>query len=432
MRAFVSAHAVAAILAIAVLPCALDCASQTAPPETQAKDAKAKTPTGIVTGTIYCADTNLPARLAQVFLIPTSDGNPVINGMTATDLNGRFALRKLPDGRFYVAAKLPGYVDLLTQISASRLAAMSDEERKEFDAHVTTVVVSAAQPADLSIRINRGTEIDGTVTYDDGSPAISLQIGLKPKTESANGTGFPEIDLFTLGNLIDQSMRTTDDHGRFRILGVPPGEYLVSVTVPTGSADPSRPSSPAQMVESGFIGGLVVYTGGSLRASTARSIKVTAGGASADADIIIPLSKLHSVHGEVILKRTGQPPPSATLQLVYADTQESARIAVASNGHFDLYFVPEESYFLRAIASAAALPNVDIDDDDGGGGGFFISQNPSGTSDPWKQAGAAQVPLVVKGDVEDITIAVPDPPPSKHAAPAEGVVQEDVPAAPPQ
>jgi hypothetical protein len=429
MKAFVSALAVAAVFAIAVLPGGTVCAAQAAAPTAPAKEAKAKPPTGIVTGTAYCADTNLPARNAQVFLIPTTGENRGINGITSTDLNGRFALRKVPEGRYYVAAKLPGYLDLLTQISVSRLAAMPDEERKEFDAHVTIVVVSASQPADLSIRIDRGTEIDGTVTYDDGSPAISLPIGVKPKTASANGIDSPEEALSPLGGLIDQSVRVTDDHGRFRILGVPAGEYLVSVTVPTGSADPSSPTVLARIFESSSFGGLVVYTGGSLRASTAKSIKVTAGGASADADIVIPLSKLHSIHGEVILKSTGQPPPSAGLQLVYADTQEPARIAVASNGHFDLYFVPEESYFLRAIASADALPNVDLDDEVGGGG-FFVTQ-PSGTSDAWKQAGAAQVPLVVKGDVESITIRVDDPPPSKKSAPSEGVMQEDA-NAPPQ
>ena len=419
MKAFFSRLAIASLFAIGVMPCGLVCIAQTAPPEAQAKEAKAKRGTGIVTGTIYCADTNLPARTAQILLIPTSGENRGINGIKSTDLNGRFALRKVPEGRYYVVAKLPGYVDLLTQTSASRVAAMSDDERKAFDAHATTVVVSAAQPADLSIRMDRGSEIDGTVTYDDGSPAISLPIGLKPKAESANGADSPVDVLFTLGNLIDQLTRTTDDHGRFRILGVSPGEYLVSVTVPTGSADPSGPAGLVRMVESDLTGGLIVYAGGSLRASTAKSIKVSAGGASADADIVIPLSKLHSIHGEVILKSTGQPPPSAGLQLVYADTQEPARVAIASNGHFDLYFVSEESYFLRAIAEPEALPGMDIDDDDNGGYGFFISQNPSGTSDPWTQAGATQVPLVVKGDVASITIAVPDPPAPKQAAPAQ-------------
>jgi hypothetical protein len=371
-----------------------------------------------LTGIAYCADTNLPARNAQIILVSTSGDNRGIQSMASTDLNGRFALRKLPEGRYYVAAMLSGYVDLLAHVSASRFAAMSPEERKEFEAHNPIVDVSASQPASVSLRLERGTEIDGTVTYDDGSPAISLQIEVKPKTEKTDVKDPQEETAFSDMSSLHQVMRLTDDHGRFRILGVPPGEYLVSVTVPTASAEPSRTNGWTQLLASTPMGGLLVYVGGSLRASKAKTIKVTAGGASADADIIIPLSKMHSIHGEVVLKSTGQAPPTAVVELIYADTREHARFSVQSNGHFDLSFVPEDSYVLRAVARPEALPNIDFDDEETGGIGFAggVFFRPSISRE---EAGAVEIPLVVSGDVEGITIAVPDPPASKQAAPPQ-------------
>jgi opacity protein-like surface antigen len=197
------------------------------------------------------------------------------------------------------------------------------------------------------------------------------------------------------------------------------------------AADPAGPTGFAEIFDSfPVMGGLLVYAGGGLRASTAKTIKVTAGGASADADIIIPLSKMHAIHGEVLLKSTGQPPLFSVVELVYADTGEHARFSVQSNGRFDLWFVPEESYVLRAVAGPEAMPNVDFDDEEGAGIGF-VGGVTFNASSSMKEAGAVEIPLLVKGEVEGITIRVPDPKPLEHAAPSEAPGQGET-AAPPQ
>ena len=101
------------------------------------------------------------------------------------------------------------------------------------------------------------------------------------------------------------------------------------------------------------IGSMDVYVGGGQRASKAETIKVTTGGASKDADITIPLSRLHTIRGQVLLKSTNQPPSAATVRLLYADTREPARSMVAPNGEFEFHYVPEDSFILRAAASPA-------------------------------------------------------------------------------
>src|ERR1700733_8006461 len=67
----------------------------------------AQKPTGSISGTVYCADTNAPARLAQIFLVQYSDKNFSSQNAIPTDLDGRFAAKQIPEGDYYVIAILP-------------------------------------------------------------------------------------------------------------------------------------------------------------------------------------------------------------------------------------------------------------------------------------------------------------------------------------
>ncbi len=60
-------------------------------------NAKPKGPAGTVTGTVYCADTNAPARLAQVTLIAQrGDKTGGLPNVATVDLDGHFAISKVP------------------------------------------------------------------------------------------------------------------------------------------------------------------------------------------------------------------------------------------------------------------------------------------------------------------------------------------------
>jgi hypothetical protein len=161
--------------------------------------------------------------------------------------------------------------------------------------------------------------------------------------------------------------------------------------------------------------------GGGQRASKAETIKVTAGGASRDADITIPLSRLHTIRGQVLRKSTNQPPRAATVRLLYADTREPARTMVAPNGEFEFHYVSEGSFILHAASSPELLPQVDSGDGDDSGfgfptGRFSLSLQPS---DDVSDSGE-EMPLVVTGDMDGVSISVPDPPPSNQNAPSPG------------
>jgi len=397
------------LLAIAAACTGQDGVLQENMPQVERKPSKAAVPTGTLRGTVYCADTNMPARLAEIYLLQFSQNSFGQRSVTVSDLDGRFALDHVHEGVYYVVAVLPGYVNLMDSLSKEVLDATPAEEQKKLFAQVPSVTISANQEAQIAIRLERGAEIDGTVSYDDGSAAIGLAVDYKLKATATDG-GSPLAPMIGDQVYAENMPLMTDDHGQFRILGVAPGEYVVSVKVLAVSSDHPGGSDLAGIMEAS-IGVLNVYVGDGLRASKAETIKVEPGGASRDADITIPLSKLHTIRGQVLLKSSGQPPPAAAVQLLYADTRELARVAIAPNGEFEMHYVPEGSFILKATASPKPLPQINLGDDGDQGemigisGGFGIRLDPNAQ----EMAGGAEIPLQVTGDIEHVSVTVPDP-----------------------
>lgn len=349
-------------------------------------------------------------------LVQTAESGYAIADTATTDLDGKFAFNHVEQGNYYAVPVLPGYVNLMSVLTKSHMDAITVDDRKKLLAQVTGLSVSANQPAQVSLRLERGTQIDGVASYDDGSPAIGLHVSvaLKADVEShaadPSSTSSPPI-------YSGAGPQTTDDRGRFKILGLLPGVYEVSVSVPVKWAQTDL-NPQAEVMESS-IGSMDVYVGGGQRVSKAEAIKVTAGGASKDADITIPLSRLHTIRGQVLLKSTNQPPSAATVRLLYADTREPARSMVAPNGEFEFHYVPEDSFILRAAASPALLQQTGGDDSGSGPpmGRFSVVVQPG----DGESEGGAEMPLTVTSDMDGVSISVPDPQPSTQGAPNQGV-----------
>jgi hypothetical protein len=398
----------------------------------------AKLPKGSVTGTVYCADTNAPARLAAVVLVPVSGGGDMANTLrtqTQTDLEGRFTISKVPEGTYYVSAHFPGYRNSLPIRRDLELKPLTEEEVKKLGSGVPKVTVASKQTATVAIRLERGAEIDGTVLYDDGSPGVGLRVTVLPKS-TVKDAGDPLEQFASFFEYAENYRRETDDHGRIRILGLAPGEYVVAVDVPTASADDPNTNMMARLVETTPIGALVVFYGDTLRRSKATAIKIEDSDSSKDAEITIPLSKLHTIRGHVAFKSNGEAPATTALELLYADNREPARMILATDGEFAIAYVPEGNYVLRARGMKERLPT--FEDEESGGVGylfqpssFAVGVSGKNGADDAPDAGA-EIPVAVAGDVTGLTISVPDPPGVKAGPMSESTGGSGTATTPPQ
>jgi hypothetical protein len=301
---------------------------------------------------VLCADTGKPARFATVTLSAapkasekSDDADPLPAAeVTVTDLDGRFRIEAVQPGRYYAFATLEGYLDPVLGLDLDRLSSKTTDRERHLDAidqwksHLAEVTVGVHRVSEISVQIERAAEIDGTVTFDDGSPAIGMRFELFRKTQKNGWTpvGMPLEDSWTLHAL-------SDGHGRYALTNLPAGEYVVCTLMPTDAEDAASR----------------VCLGDVFRRKEAKSVKVAAGETATGIDIEIPLSGLHTVAGNVAALVDGHPIAHGAVRLLYADDREKAReTALQDDGSFSVEYVPEGKYILQISGAHDEEQNV--------------------------------------------------------------------------
>ena len=185
----------------------------------------------------------------------------------------------------------------------------------------------------------------------------------------------------------------TDDHGAFRILSLPPGEYVVTTSINiqrviVGSSGPGgRSVSNTQ----------TVYAPGSFRKKNADIIKVSGTDEKSGITITIPTRGMHFVAGTVIQQANGMPVTGGNVQMVDAeDPTFMLNGQIAPDGSFRIDFVTPGQYTLR-VTNAFEMPQANNQN-----GTFSNSVRVShyyGTTE--------QTVIVASGDSTGITLQVP-------------------------
>ena len=336
---------------------------------------------GAVIGTVLCNDTAKPARFATVTLVAVPhDGNvsdtPAAIEEGTTDLNGQFDLEAVAPGRYYAFATLPGYIDPEMSLDFDHLKTLeSDNDRlletiKQWKGHLVEVTVHAQRSSSIRLSIERAAEIQGAVTYDDGSPAIGMHFRAYRKDSKGEWSC---VGLRLLG---DWSLKAeSDSHGRYTIEGMPAGEYRICALLPVYAEDETAS----------------VCLGNVLRAKFASSVQVGAGEIVTGQDIVIPLSGLYTLSGNVSVLSDGHPPSRATLHLLYADDHKELRTTSSdTDGDYTFSFVPPGNYILRVTEASDSRET-----DSGSGGSTKIQLVPYADK---------EMPLLVQGDTTGITV----------------------------
>jgi hypothetical protein len=296
--------------------------------------ALAQSSTGSVSGHVYLADIQQPARFARVVLVslppavippPTSKSVP-LDYASETLTDGSF-LASLPPGDYYVSVAYPGYLTPEYQVSADDLLQPTSEVRKRIIETIPTFTVAAGRSTSISVSLHRGAAISGNLRYDDGSPIPDIEI--VPLHRSSTGSWNEIIRTPSNNSLFENG--GTDDLGHFRIRGLIPGEYTLKLF---------------RWAENE--GGLAVYYGDVFFEKDAKSIQLGEGEEHAGADITIRLSKLHTISGS-LANVSGQPINSGHITLF----TESGNSLIANafvndeDNTFHMNLVPEGHYTLR-------------------------------------------------------------------------------------
>ena len=368
---------------------------------------------GAVAGIVLCADTGKPARFATVTLSAApkvnaktdkskaeengDQGSPLPATETATtDLDGRFRIEAVEPGRYYAFATQEGYLDPLTALDFARLSALGTDKERNLDAidqwkdHLVELTASVHKTSEVTLQIERAAEIGGTVTFDDGSPAIGMHFQLFRKSAKS---GLTEVGLALFDGWSTHAV--SDSHGRFSVTNLLAGEYAVCTLMPSGSQD----AAPR------------VCLGNTFRKKDAATMKVQAGEVVGGADIVIPLSGLHAVAGTVTALADGHALGRGTVRLLYADDREKAReTSILDDGSFSLQYIAEGKYIL-AVSGAQDAEQKAAEPSPNG------SQASAAKPAPAVQYSDKEIPLMVLSDMDDIQVTLAAASPEKPQSP---------------
>ena len=173
-----------------------------------------RTGTSSVRGRVINATTGTPVRRASIQATYYADqagrGEPPRN--ETTDDNGSFAFRNLPAGRWTLRATKTGYVE------------QQFGQRSAF-ASVDPISLAEGQQFVADFRLSRGGAFSGRVIDEFGDPiaganvsALRYQVTAQGVRTTRTGTSVP-----------------SDDTGTYRVYGLPPGQYYISVNDPSAA-----------------------------------------------------------------------------------------------------------------------------------------------------------------------------------------------------
>jgi hypothetical protein len=338
-----------------------------------AQQPEKKSASSTVTGHVYLADTNTPARLATVMLEPAgaldSDPDPhppkdgpgelIHTSAVQTLLDGSFIIPKVAPGAYYVVAYKSGYLSPLTTLSEDALQHPTPEDHKRIATILPRIVVEPRLPVSVDVRLERGAIISGTILYDDGSPASGLPVHALVRHKAGKKETWSSLRAMPFAFTADVY---TDDLGRYRLTGLEAREYLVQVDLNLQHMEfASAPGSFQGSSSFGEVATLSFYSGSTARKLDATPFKLTANEEHSGEDITIPIAKLHTISGEVVATHDGHVLNQGNVKLLDPDDKsevESSKVERA-DGKFHLFFVPEGNYILH-VDNAADVTYEDV------------------------------------------------------------------------
>ena len=254
-----------------------------------------------------------PARPLRRVLVTLSGAEIRGDRQVMSDDEGRYVFEGLPAGRYTLTAEKPAYVTI-----------HHGSPRPGYGPG-TPVAIADGQTMQVVLRIPRGAVIAGVVRAPDGQPIAGAQAQLS-RVQLSGG----QLRTATVPGV--RTNTATDDRGRFRFYGLPPGEYVIrgigggaagEVQMTTEAELDAAARTLAQAARSGpaplappvaappvprvrYVG---MYAPSSIDVEGAQRFRVGLGQQIDDVDITVALARTGRVNG-VSLGPGGEPLPN--------------------------------------------------------------------------------------------------------------------------
>src|SRR5262245_47364234 len=220
----------------------------------------------------------------------------------------QFAGETDAEGRFSVMDVAPGAYEILSHAYAYVLANQSPNAGGN-----RNFVVGAGETIDdVSIELVRGGVVTGRVVDEDGRPVVGGNVWLQNPpgvTPTHNRNGIESLS----------GMGETDDRGVYRLFGVTPGRYLVTV---------------GQSLDGGRSSYRVFYPD-TTDQSKAKVIEVSAGEEKAEINItLVPPEKTYAASGRLIDAANGKPIPAVYIDCRPLDNDDSKLLMAPRSAEF--------------------------------------------------------------------------------------------------
>jgi hypothetical protein len=167
-------------------------------------------PLGSLSGVIVDADTGSPLRGVRIGVTSSANGSAVRTAVS--DAAGRYDVRPLPAGTYTVTASLPAYVE------------STFGRHHQIDAGGTIDIVAGQARTRVDFQLTRESIVAGRVIGGDGQGLAGLVVNVS-RPHVLNG----KRRLVSFGD------GRTDSKGEYRVGGLMPGDYYVSVSLFEGT-----------------------------------------------------------------------------------------------------------------------------------------------------------------------------------------------------
>lgn len=301
------------------------------PPPLRPSPARDATPerkgTASISGRVFTSD-GRPLRRATVVVTGSQLSD---ERTTSTGLEGEFLHEELPAGRYSVIVSRSGY--LTTRYGQTRYG----------EPGMQLEVKNGEALDKVDFKLDRAGVISGRVVDETGEAAAGVQMwALQPQFFRGTRRLVP----------VSSSQTRTDDAGNYRLIALPPGEYVVvGVLRETWMSDEKQPR---------MLGYAPTYFPGTASAIEAQRIKVTSGQEAGAIDFTLTAMRAATLSGTA-MGSDGGPLAGGSVSLMYevsGPTFSSMSMAgstrIAPDGAWSMRDVGPGEYSLRATGPAGS------------------------------------------------------------------------------